>query len=208
MKHVLLLSTVVLLAGGTRKTVPHDGRWWLSISTEEQQSYQLGYEDCYVDSLKLKSPPYVEIGKLARLITASYRDGKTESTVLVPAVTKRVWAANAGRKSALPPKGGETWTEPHGYFNGLWWKGASDAEKLGFVEGETDCFNEEESSHVRFPLAASEYVKSLDEAYRLELNRPVSRLPEDTKIPDALLQKGERKPGSAPRPSIHPRSQR
>lgn len=195
MKEAILLLIVVLLAivlaGGTQNRVSHDGRWWLSISAEEQQSYQLGYGDCCVDSLKSKRPPYVENRKLARLITEKYRSGKATSGELVPAVMKRVWAANAGRKAPPLPKGGETWTEPHGYFDGLWWKGASDAEKLGFVEGETDCFNEEGTSQFRFPLAPSDYVKWLDEAYGLDQNSSTSRSPEDAKIADVLLRKGE-----------------
>jgi|SRR5450631_10047 hypothetical protein len=196
MKQVLLLLTVVLLAsvltGGTQKAASHDGRWWFSISAEDQQSYLLGYGDCYVDSLKSKRPPYVENRKLAQLIAASYRSGKSESGDLVPVVMKRVWAANAGAKAPPHPKGGETWTDPHGYFDGLWWKGASDAEKLGFVEGETNCFNEEGASQSRFPLTASDYVKWLDEAYGLEQNSSISRLPEDAKIADVLLKKGNR----------------
>jgi len=196
MKQILLFSTVVLLTSiltsETRRTISHDGRWWFSISAGEQQSYQLGYGGCYVDSLKLKRPPDVENRKLAQLITTSYRDGKAGSGELVLAVMKRVWAESVGKKAPPLPKGGETWTEPHGYFDGLWWKGASAEEKLGFVEGATDCFNEEESSHIRFPLARSEYVKWLDEAYGLEQNSSVPRLLEDTKIADVLQKKGER----------------
>jgi hypothetical protein len=134
MKQTLVVLTVVLaavaLAARTKKSVSHDGRWWLSISAEEQDSYLLGYEDCYIDSLKSKHPSYVDNEGLS--ISASYRSGKGKSTELVPAVMKRVWAANAGKKEPPSREGGETWPEPHGYLDGLYWKGASGSQKACF----------------------------------------------------------------------------
>ena len=36
-------------------------------------------------------------------------------------------------------KGGEVWTEPHGYYDGLWWRGSWPMEQLGYVEGYLAC---------------------------------------------------------------------
>lgn len=195
MKQALVLTVVlaaVVLAAGTRKSVSHDGRWWLSISAEEQDSYLDGYGDCYVDSLKSKRPPDVDNQSLRQSISASYRSGKSKSAELVPAVMKRVWAANAGKKEPPPPEGGETWPEPHGYFDGLYWKGGSGSEKLGFVEGQIDCFNEEAVSQFRFPDTASDYVKWIDESYGWDPDRAIAHSSEYEKVPNVLLRKGHR----------------
>jgi hypothetical protein len=192
MKHTLLLLIVVVLANGGQKNTPHDGHWWLAISMGEQKEYRWGYLDCYVDSLKLKSPSYIEDREAGQLITDSYRSGKARINEIVPRVMKGTWAARAGKSAPYQPQGGEAWTEPHGFFDGLYWKGGSDAEKLAFVEGETDCFNLEAASRVRFPLPASDYAKWLDEAYGLVQGSSVPRSSEDAKIADVLLLKGER----------------
>ena len=196
MKQTFLMVTAVLgavvLASGAQNNVLHNGNWWLSISTDEQESYLLGYGDCYVDSLKSKRPPYVENRKLAQLISADYRSVKVKNAELVPAIMKRVWALNPGKNAPPPTRGGETWTNPHGYFDGLWWKGGSDAEKLGFIEGEVDCFNEEAASRFRFAMLASDYFKWLDEAYGLDQSNSTVHSSEDAKIADILLRKGER----------------
>jgi len=197
MKLTLMLLMVVIFAAvsasGAQSGASHDGYWWFSASSDEQQSYELGYGDCYVDSLKMKRPPYVEDRKFTQLISESYRSGTAQSSELVSTVMKRVWAANAGKEFAPPPRGGETWSKPHGYFDGLWWKGASNAEKLGFVEGEIDCFNGEAASRFRVPLSATEYVRWLDKAYGLDEGSSISRSPDDAKIADVLLKKGERR---------------
>jgi hypothetical protein len=190
---VVLLLLAIAVANAAGNDPPHNKRWWLSLSLDEKESYQLGYEDCYVDSLKLKSPPYLEERHSIDLITAAYRNGKARPTDTVSSVMKGVWAARAGKGDVFPStKGAEVWTEPHGYLDGLFWKGSSDAEMLSFIEGEIDCFNGEVVSKTRFPLPAAEYVKWVSEAYGLDKSYSGPRLSEDAKIADVLLKKGTR----------------
>lgn len=203
MKHTPLLLIAAVLAGTAQEGMSRDGRWWLSISMLERQDYRWGYLDCYVDSLKLKSPPYIEDREASELITARYRSGKVKITEIVPRVMESTWARRVGRsETPRRAEGGESWTEPHGFLDGLYWKGGSDRERLAFVEGEVDCFNLEPSSPVRFPLPATDYVRWLNEAYGIA---PASGVPppshEEQKIADVLLKKAVRKQGNvAPRP--------
>jgi len=35
--------------------------------------------------------------------------------------------------------GAEVWTDPHGYLDGLWWRGGSPISQSGYLEGYLSC---------------------------------------------------------------------
>jgi len=199
MRSIVLVLAVAALAAhpldGTPKGRQHDGHWWLSISREQRESYLLGYYDCYVGSLRQPRPPLLETGKEAELVLQAYRSDPSRLPALASDVMKDIWAANPRGAVPIRPKGGERATGPHGFFDGLWWKGASEAEKLGFVEGEMDCFNQEGPSKYRLGLSANHYVKWLDRAYGLDESSDESTsralVPEEASIADVLLKDAE-----------------
>ena len=81
---------------------------------------------------------------------------------------RRPWNAvlkeiNRTGKPRLVPKGGEDWKESHGYYDGLWWRGASPPEQLGFVEGYLSCYSTEmPSASGMFSKSAPDYVRLMN----------------------------------------------
>ncbi len=134
-----------------------DGRWWARISLAERVGYINGYEDCYVYDAK---GPHSATGWTANhyveAVEAYYHGHKNDRTASVTTVLEQV---NRTGEPRPVPKGGEEWKEPHGYYDGLWWRGSSASEQLGYIEGYLSCYASEIASPpATFSKSAHEYV--------------------------------------------------
>jgi hypothetical protein len=116
-----------------------DGHWWVRASQEEREGFVTGFVDCYKFEVKGAAP--------FERSTVAYRDlvsdyyGQNASRLTEPVTS--VLPALGARPGDEAPAGGETWPEPHGFYDGRYWVqvwavgGAN--QQLGFVEGYLAC---------------------------------------------------------------------
>lgn len=164
-----------------------DGRWWGTISPAERSGYIDGYEDCYVyDAKGVHTATGWTSNQFAQAVDAYYREHRDERTSLVSVVLK---AINRTGKSRPIPKGGEEWKERHGYYDGLWWRGSSPLEQLGYVEGYLSCDSTEVSNPARiFSKSARAYVRLLNTYMKDHLHS------DEEKVADILSRFRDRQP--------------
>jgi hypothetical protein len=98
--------------------------------------------------------------QFVRAVAEHFRQHPDQRTMPVSAVLKEI---NRTGKPRPIPKGGEDWKESHGYYDGLWWRGASAPEQLGFVEGYLSCYSTEmPSASGIFSKSAPDYVRLMN----------------------------------------------
>jgi len=125
----------------------HDGRWWLGVGQDERSGFLDGSADCLTWLAHAKWLRFGVQG-LDVKISNYYSTHPEDSALTVSDVWQKVLSKSQPVK---PIRGGEVWTNPHGYYDGLWWRQDSDLEDKGFLEGYLSCMR----SSVRQP--AEEY---------------------------------------------------
>jgi len=149
------------LAPASAVTPVLDGRWWRAISGGERLGYVNGYEDCYVyDAKGAHTATGWTANRYVGAVEEHYRQHPDQRTTPVSSVLKEI---NRTGRARPVPAGGEEWKENHGYYDGLWWRGASAPEQLGFVEGYLSCYSTEmPGAPATFSKAANEYVRLMN----------------------------------------------
>ncbi|HKV43598.1 MAG TPA: hypothetical protein VJT32_02805 [bacterium] len=123
----------------SQATTHYDGQWWRSVSADERGGFVDGYIDCYV--YEYKGPAGFSdhsASALVRLIDEYYSKHLSDLRESVPSTLSR-FRDRPGDTPAANAEGGEVHFEPHGYFDGTYWKGMSDSGRVGFVEGYVSC---------------------------------------------------------------------
>jgi hypothetical protein len=112
---------------------------------------------------------------------SSFR-GEHYRSVPVFRVIRRFDSSDATSHEA--PSGGESWSESHGYWDGLWWKGGTIAKlsQLGYVEGFLACYEgEAHNPRGTFSKSPAEYASLISDWYKRTGK-------EDAKIGDVLFK--------------------
>ena len=133
--HVSLFAMLALLQRPHQgHHTAYDGRWWRSIAHEEQIGFVEGFGDCYKWDYRHDAPfQDRSFQAIADLVTAGLDH---DSARLSTPVATLLLDTSPGPR---PEPGGEVWSNPHGYFDGQFWREAGAAGRLGFVEGYVDC---------------------------------------------------------------------
>ena len=115
----------------------YDGRWWTEADLAEQSGFLNGAADCltWVAHAKWLT---ATVEALEKKITQYYQMHPAERAEPIAEVWKKLVSTSRATPS---PAGGEVWKNPHGYYNGLWWRQGSDNERLGFLEGYLWCLH-------------------------------------------------------------------
>jgi hypothetical protein len=165
----------------------YNGHWWLLLTSEEQSGYLNGDADCHSFELKSKARYSKSFADEEEEVTNFYRNKPDE---LVLPVFDAIRIAEE-----LPPlrkakKGGEVWNEPHGYWDGQWWREGTPADRIGFVEGYLACYQlGARNARASFSKSAAEYVALINEWYRLnEETGDVDQKKVETKIANVLFK--------------------
>jgi hypothetical protein len=176
----------------------YDGHWWLSRDPKEQQGFVSGAADCYIWEVKEKLRHSKSAAEDQSSITRFYR----EDTSRLDRSALEVFLDAADQPSQYPAqKGGEVWKEPHGYYDGQWWREAESAERLGFVEGYLACYTQKTKQlKGEFATTPLDLVSLISGWYGFkEDDRSVEPAKETTKIADVLFhfsEKSDRRPAT------------
>lgn len=138
----------------------YDGKWWSSADTEERSGFLSGAGDylTYVAHEK-----WVEGSSAYAIprVTDYYKTHPADGELPVVDVWRKVLLAFPPPK---PLKGGEVFTNPHGYYDGLYWRGGNDAEHRGFLEGYISCLRTlVRPSSETYSRTVSYYVDKIDD---------------------------------------------
>ena len=120
----------------TAKNLPaYNGRWWAATDHYERLGFFWGADDCERWDAHVPSS-YTLPENYFDKITEYYEAHPRERALAVVDVAKRV-AARV--QSPKPLKGGEVYTNPHGFFDGSWYQQTAESERFGFLEGYIGC---------------------------------------------------------------------
>ena len=176
-----------------RKTMDYGGKWWLSRSSIEQRGYINGDADCYTSELNGKLEDLASADEVQKFVNQFYEDPPHWSVPLFR-VIRMFDSRHAASHQAGKSSDGEVWNEPHGYWDGLWWKGGSIARlsQLGYVEGYLACYQgEAHSPKGTFSKSPSQYVSLITGWYKTTGH-------ESAKIGDVLFKFRDHPQGSKP----------
>ena len=189
---IVIIATAVALCASARaqrsisaeKTVSYDGKWWLSVSSLEQRGYINGAFDCDTWELGDRSAPNSTAKDVQKFVSQFYEDPPNWH-LPVFRVIRTFYSRHAEARQKGSRTGGEAWSGPHGYWDGLWWKGAgypNILEQLGYVEGYLACYQgEAPSPKGTFSKSAGQYVSLITGWYKTTGK-------EDAKIADVLFK--------------------
>jgi hypothetical protein len=178
MKHTLSVAVLVLCVGALfplvqaqadrslrapKKEIVYDGQWWSAAEPEERSGFLNGAADCLAEVAHEKWVSRSVEWAVPR-ITGYY--AANSASRAVPVV--EVWHKLISEAPGEPPlKGGEVYTNPHGYYDGLYWRQGSDAEHVGFLRGYLWCLPTKVASPSEtYSRPVSYYAEKLDAYFR------------------------------------------
>lgn len=111
-----------------------NGKWWGNTNSEEHSGFINGLADCMTWSAHKKgfnaTPEQLMVD-----ITRFYSDNPSSTGLTI----LDVWRIIIKKSPPKPSPQGQTWKNAHWYLDGFWWKEASEAERVGFLEGYLWC---------------------------------------------------------------------
>lgn len=129
--------SLALRAQAPAHSRPEFGRsWWTHLSNNEGHGFLSGYSDCtYAVKGAAAAGANISVRDLSRRISTYFANHKG-SALSVPELADRI---DHSVPHPHPMPGSEVYTNPHGYYDGLWWKGAVYGEQPAYVEGYLVC---------------------------------------------------------------------
>ncbi len=134
------------------KQAAYDGNWWLAAESGERTGFLDGTRDCLVWVADAKLPR--DIDNLEEKIGQYYKTHPNDRSVAVSTIWQKV--STQGPPATPRPAGGEVYTNPHGYYDGEFWREGSELANRGFLEGYIWCMR----TCVKEP--ADTYSRSID----------------------------------------------
>jgi len=151
MNQMILATLIALLVGGwpspaqiapsladqqmPKREAAYDGKWWSAANSEEKAGFLNGTADCLISNAHEKWITR-SVAWAVPKITEYYKAHPTCETTPVPEVWHKVISATPRDG---PSKDGEVFTNPHGYYDGQYWREGDDSEHEGFLEGYLFC---------------------------------------------------------------------
>jgi len=171
---VCLAAITVPLISAQRTTGAHEqlagsaqfGReWWESARNDEKQGFVVGHEDCFVWEGKHTRTTSLADRDLVKAIDSFLHNPTHKGDSVLQAIDSIAGVAPWHSPKPESRSGGETWTEPHWYLDGTWWRGGSETEHLGYVEGYLACYAGIPNSLTMIPDKPQQYVEGIDAFY-------------------------------------------
>ena len=183
-----LVMFVLLISSSVSAQSTYDGGWWQMRTAPEQEGFIFGFGDCYADPAGQKIRILLDDAEIRIAMGTYYQGHERLRTRPVAQVLKDIWSGHVSVPEAKHAAVGQGWRERHGYFDGLWWKGSSPTEQLGFVEGYIACHNTEHRKVQPLRLPAASYVQSINTWYAMPGDESVAAQRRAEKVGDVLLR--------------------
>ncbi|HEY9504299.1 MAG TPA: hypothetical protein VIR01_21860 [Pyrinomonadaceae bacterium] len=159
-ENITLLKRWARLEASTAGT-SFDDQWWKSSQREEQLGFINGYLNCYDVDKNLRFEATDE--EFRHAIDNDLTAAPTNVELTVPNIVDRVFSSF---KSKIPRvEGGEVWSEPHGYYDGTWWKQSSVVQQVGYLEGYLQCIERDKKGAPKFPGNLGFYQRSINQFF-------------------------------------------
>jgi hypothetical protein len=182
----LLVSVIACAAAQQKPTL--DGNWWVTLRSGDRVQFVAGYIDCYANDFGDKNNTFPESWyTYAPRITRYYERQPASKNQSVAEVLFQVRSTHPPK----PQKGGETWKEKHGLFNGEYWRQIGHDERTAFIQGYLACYGEHlKSCNQKFSLAASKYALDISHWFGIRGDDPAEIDPkrENIAIADVLYK--------------------
>ncbi len=126
-----------------REEQEYDGNWWASADRDRREGFFWGAGDCLGWEANIGpdffsgATRYINSDSFDKEVSGYYERHPSERGLRVIEVWRKV-AVQMGRDTPQT-KGGEVYTNPHGFLDGLWFRGVSQSERLGFLQGYLEC---------------------------------------------------------------------
>jgi hypothetical protein len=132
-----------------------DRRWWQSLEQDEKWGFVEGHDDCWVSDAKNFRKRRASVTDWITAVDDYYANHPSDQSMAVHEVLNRVDRPALGNRRPLP--GAEVWTEPHGYLDGLWWRGGSLLSQSGYLKGYLTCHRITGRPPARFSESIASY---------------------------------------------------
>jgi len=141
-----------------------DGEWWKVTAPEERVGFINGYYDCYRYDAKARKTAKGSAVEFQKAISDFYEAHQDQLRTSVPDLLRRL--AVTYKSPLIRPRNGEVWREPHGFYDGLWWKQSEPKEQIGYLEGYIRCYSHDvRQPRARFSKRVAEYQESITQYY-------------------------------------------
>jgi hypothetical protein len=114
----------------------YDGVWWLAADPSERTGFLNGASDCLMSKAHEKWPANTRPELDQESITQYYKTNAKDVHASIANVWREIVSKSTRRK---PVRGGEVYTNPHGYFDGEFWREGSEPANRGFLKGYLWC---------------------------------------------------------------------
>jgi len=135
------------------KAKTYDGNWWLASDSAKRIGFLDGVSDCLLSRVHEKWPTNSHPELDEQRITLYYKSNPVNTKMHIVDVWRETLSKSAPLKPTL---GGEVYTNPHGYYDGEFWREGSDSANRGFLEGYIWCM------HTSVKGPAESYSRSID----------------------------------------------
>ncbi len=141
-----------------------DGQWWKVTAPQEQVGFIDGYYDCYKYDAKARTTANASDAEFQKAVSNFYEKHQDQLRTSVPTVLRDLVVTF--KSPRVRPQGGEVWNEPHGYYDGQWWKESEPKEQIGYLEGYLSCYSHDvRRPRARFSKRAAEYQELIIQYY-------------------------------------------
>jgi hypothetical protein len=170
------LIAAALLASASSE--PYDGNWWKGQRIRRQEGFIAGVDDC----LSFERKPSVKlhfctISEGRKLLNDFYSVESQRGAAVIEALQM----IRGQDCDSTPAPGASVWSEPHGYYDGMWWTGSPPGDKeRGFLEGFIACLPNGGS---QYPKGIDHYLSAIDDWYATGSEDRIY-----DKIPDVLAK--------------------
>ncbi len=154
----------LMTSNNSNKKSAYDGHWWFSSDVDERDGFLDGASDCltWVAHQQGFSETHYQIDSS---ISDYYKDHPADRGLLVIDVWQKIAAQShsAKQQTIKPSGGGETWVNPHWYYDGTWWVQSNRSTREGFLEGYLWCMRTRvKSQNETYSQAIEYYISNID----------------------------------------------
>ncbi|WP_394760845.1 hypothetical protein [Phenylobacterium sp.] len=136
-----------------------DGRWWMTLNSEQRSAFLAGESDCYAYDVRGHRYPRDLGAAEHERVTSYYRTHPSQLDHGVLPIFRIVFR----RDPHSADHGGENFPENHGVFDGEYWWQLGDKGRPYFIRGYLACQANYNRLRVTRPVAF--YVQGLDRWY-------------------------------------------